>query len=249
MITVVILTKNEEKNIEKCLGNLSWCDEVIVIDDESQDKTVDIAKKMGAKVLIRPLQDDFAGQRNAGLEKAKGDWVLFIDADERVPQALWYEIMAKTNDPFNPYIGYYLKREDTMWGKKLRHGETGAIKLLRMAKKDTGKWNGKVHETWKVKGKTDVLQNPLMHYPHQTIKEFLQEINYYSSLRAQELRKQKVAVSWVSILLYPKAKFVVNYFLKAGFLDGLPGLLFALMMSLHSFLVRGKLWQLWQKKD
>lgn len=248
MISAIVITKNEEKNIEGCLKSLSWCDEVIVIDDNSQDKTTDIAKRTGAKVFIRPLEDNFAYQRNFGLEKAKGDWVFFVDADERVSQALWYEIMAKTNLPFSPYVGYYVKRCDVMWGKQLRYGETRDSKLLRLAKKDTGRWQGIVHEIWKVKGKTELLQNPLMHYPHQTVKEFLQEINYYSDLRAKELRKKKVHVSWVSILLYPKAKFVINYVVKSGFLDGLAGLVFALMMSLHSFLVRGKLWLLWQKE-
>lgn len=248
MISAVVLTKNEEKNIEKCLENLSWCDEIIVVDDDSQDKTVDIARKKGAKVYIHRLEHDFAAQRNFGLEKAKNDWVLFIDADERVSQALWYEIMARLNTPFSPYVGYYLKREDVMWGKKLQYGETGNIKILRLAKKGAGSWKGKVHEVWKVKGKTDVLQKPLTHYPHQTVKEFLQEINYYSDLRAEELRKKKVRVSWFTILLYPKAKFVLNYLFKGGFLDGTPGLVFAFMMSLHSFLVRGKLWLLWQKE-
>ncbi len=247
MISVVILTKNEEKNIEKCLENLSWCDETIVIDDDSEDKTVEIARKKGAKVYIHSLQNNFASQRNFGLEKAKGDWVLFIDADERISQALWYEIMAKTNAPFSPYAGYYIKRTDTMWGKQLRYGETGNIKLLRLAKKDAGKWEGTVHEVWKVKGKIDTLQNSLMHFPHQTIREFLQEINYYSDLRSLELRQKKIAVSWLTIVLYPKAKFVLNYIFKRGFLDGLPGLVFALIMSFHSFLVRGKLWLLWQK--
>lgn len=247
MISAVVLTKNEEKNIEQCLENLSWCDEVVVVDDESEDKTVEIAKKKGAKVFVHPLADDFSAQRNFGLEKAKGEWVVFVDADERVSQALWYEIMARLNTPFSPYAGYLLKREDMLWGKKLRYGETGNIKLLRLAKKDAGRWQGKVHETWKVNGKTDVLQNALTHYPHQTMKEFLREINFYSTLRAQELRKKKVGVSWVTIILYPKAKFVVNYIGKGGFLDGLPGLVFALMMSLHSFLVRGKLWLLWEK--
>lgn len=247
MISAIVLTKNEEKNIAACLESISWCDEIIVIDDNSEDKTVEIAKKLGAKVSIRSLQDNFASQRNFGLEQAKGDWILFLDADERISQALWYEIMAKTNAPFSPYAGYYIKRTDTMWGKQLKYGETGNIKILRLAKKDTGRWEGSVHEIWKVKGKTDILQNALMHYPHQSVKEFLHEINYYSDLRAQELRKKKVSVSWFTIILYPKAKFILNYIFKGGFLDGLPGLIFAFMMSLHSFLVRGKLWLLWQK--
>src|SRR5438876_7021178 len=99
MISAIILTKNEEKNIQACLENLSWCEQVIVIDDCSVDKTVDIARKKGAEVHIHRLEGDFSKQRNFGLQKAKGEWVLFLDADERIPQPLWYEIMQHTNDP------------------------------------------------------------------------------------------------------------------------------------------------------
>lgn len=248
MISAVVLTKNEEKNIAACLETLSWCDEVIVIDDISTDKTVQIAKKMGATVYEHALAHDFSAQRNFGLQKAKEDWVLFVDADERISSALWYEIMASINNPIGGYVGFYLKRRDIMWGKELQHGETGNIKLLRIAKKDAGVWEGQVHERWKIKGKTMVLKNILTHYPHQTVKEFLQEINYYTDLRSKELYAQKVRTSWVWIIFYSKAKFVYNYIVKLGFLDGLQGLVFALMMSFHSFLVRSKLWLLWEKK-
>ena len=150
MISVVILTKNEEKHIGDCLDSLSWCDEKIVIDDHSDDKTVEIAKAKGAKVFIRSLHNDFSQQRNFGLEKAQEDWILFIDADERVSSALWYEIMQHMSESIDDHAGFYLKRQDTMWGKVLKYGETGNIKLLRLAKKGTGKWVGNVHEQWKV---------------------------------------------------------------------------------------------------
>lgn len=249
MISSVILVKNEEKNIADCLASLSWCDEILVIDDNSSDKTIVIAEKRGAKVFSHPLQNDFAKQRNFGLEKAKGEWVLFIDADERVTPQLWYEIMQYTNDASNLNTGFYLRRVDHIWGRELRHGETGNIKLLRLAKKDAGMWEGSVHEKWDIKGKTTTLQNALMHYPHQSIKEFLSEINFYSDLRAKELHKKKVKAYWWSIIMYPFAKFMLNFILKLGFLDGLAGLVFALMMSFHSFLVRGKLWLQYPRKE
>ncbi len=249
MISAVIITKNEEENIKDCLQGLSWCDEVIVIDDNSTDRTQEIARKAGAKVFARALNKDFAGQRNYGLEKAEGEWVLFVDADERVSQALWYEIMSRTNDPGNQIAGFYVRRTDVLWGKELRHGEIGNVKLLRLAKKDAGQWHGKVHEVWKVKGNTLLLDKALLHYPHSTVSSFLKEINFYTDLRAEELYKKKTKVFWWSILLYPKAKFVLNYFLRAGYKDGLPGLVFAFMMSFHSFLVRGKLWMLWEKQE
>ena len=248
MISVVILTKNEEKNIERCLNSILWCDEIIVIDDHSIDKTVMLAKQKGAKVFTRSLNDDFASQRNFGLEKAKEEWVLFLDADEQISQPLWFELMEHTNNPQNTAVGFYIRRVDTIWGKQLHFGESGNHKILRLAKKDAGKWVGKVHEVWKVRGTTVVLQKQLDHFPHQTVSAFLAEINYYTDIRANELFQKKVPVIWWHLIVYPKAKFVINYFIKMGYRDGLPGFVSALMMSFHSFLVRGKLWLLWQKK-
>lgn len=247
MISAIILTKNEENNIKDCLTGLAWCDEKIVIDDESEDQTLEIAKKLGAKVFTRRLSN-FSDQRNFGLEKAKGDWVLFVDADERISQALWYEIMQYVNDPIENFSGFFLKRIDVIWGKELKHGESGTLKLLRLAKRDSGKWIGTVHEKWNISGKTETLNNPLYHYPHTTVGQFLTEINKYTDLRAEELYEQNIKTNWFLILLYPKAKFILNYFIRLGFLDGLPGLITALMMSFHSFLVRGKLWLLWKNK-
>jgi glycosyltransferase involved in cell wall biosynthesis len=248
MISAIILTKNEEKNIGACLDSVSWCDERLVIDDHSRDKTIDIAKKKGARVISHAMYEDFSEQRNFGLEKAQGDWVFFIDADERVSNALWYEIMSHTSESIDDTSGFYVKRQDTMWGKVLKHGETGNVILLRLARKGAGRWEGRVHERWNVKGKTQVLKNPLDHFPHTTVAEFLKEINHYTDLRAEELFKKKTRSNWLSIIAYPKAKFILNYVLRGGYLDGMPGLVVAIMMSLHSFMVRGKLWLLWQKE-
>lgn len=249
MISAVILTKNEEKNIGACLDSIAWCDEKIVVDDHSEDKTVEIAKKKGAKVFSRAMHNDFSDQRNFALSKAAGDWIFFIDADERVSSALWYEIMQHTSESIDDYSGFYVKRQDTMWGKVLHHGETGNVILLRLARKGAGKWEGNVHERWNVKGKTTVLKNSLDHFPHSTVTEFLKEINFYTDLRAEELFKKKTNANWLSIIAYPKAKFILNYIFRGGFLDGLPGLVVAILMSFHSFLVRGKLWLMWQKNS
>lgn len=247
-ISAVILARNEEMNIKACIESVAWCNEVIVIDDNSIDKTAKIATSLGATVYTRNLDANFAAQRNFGLEKALCDWILFLDADERVSSTLAFEIQGKITEPMDNYQGYYLKRLDTMWGRTLHFGETGSVTLLRLAKKGSGEWKGKVHEVWDVKGKTSILDNPLLHFPHQTLTSFLEEINFYTTLRAEELFEKKVKVSWWHILAYPKAKFFVNYFIKQGFRDGIPGLLVAILMSLHSFLVRGKLWVLWHKK-
>lgn len=244
MISVVILTKNEETNIVDCLESIAWCDEIIVVDDFSTDRTLQVIKNFNPRVKIfqHELQEDFSAQRNFGLSKAKGEWILFVDADERPSNSLKGEIMDCVSSKNIEFSGFYIKRRDILWGKELKHGETGNIKLLRFAKKNTGVWHGRVHEVWKISGNLGNFKMPLLHYPHQTIGNFLREINYYTDLRAKELYDSGIRTNFYKIVLYPKAKFFLNYFLKLGFLDGVEGLVFAIMMSFHSFLVRAKLW-------
>lgn len=245
-ITAVVIVKNEEKNIKDCLESLKWCNEIILIDDNSTDKTIETARKYNVKIYKKTLED-FSTQRNFALSKATGEWVLFIDADERVSDALTFEIsnvIYHSDGIENSYIGFYLRRCDVLWGEKMRFGESGSKKLLRLAKKNSGKWEGIVHEEWKVQGRRGELKNPLIHYPHQTLYEFLKEINWYTSLRAKELLEKKENIYWWKILVYPLAKFLLNYVYKKGFLDGERGLILAILMSMHSFLVRGKLWVL-----
>lgn len=244
-ISAIILAKNEEKNIEDCIRCIKkLCIEVLVINDDSSDDTASIAKKMGAKVINHRLNSNFSQQRNFAMTQAKGDWILFIDADERVSLELAKEIHNTINQP--EANAYYIKRLDFMWGKFLKHGETGKLYLLRLAKKNSGLWVGAVHENWLTQGRTAELINPILHYPHITTEEFLKEINIYSTIRSEELYKQHARTSWLKIVFYPKIKFLQNYILRRGFLDGTAGFVFAMLMSFHSFLVRGKLWQLQQ---
>lgn len=246
MISAVVLAKNEEKNIVECLGSLSFCDEVLVVDDNSDDRTVELAKKNGAKVVEHTVTD-FASQRNYALDLAKGEWVLFVDADERVTDELKKEIQRAVMQSDGE--AYSVRREDIIWGRRLKYGDSGGATFVRLSKKHSGHWKGKVHERWNIVGKIVRLQNPLLHYPHSSIGNFLSEINHYSTLRANELKDQHVRTNAFLIILYPKAKFFYLYILKLGFLDGMEGLVSAIMMSLYSFLVRGKLWLLWRRKS
>ncbi len=246
-ITAIILTKNEEANINACLKSVSWCDRILIIDDYSTDKTVSLAQETGAHIIRHHLKNNFSRQRNFALKQAQTRWVLFIDADERVSQKLASEIRKFIqNADREGYTGAYVIRQDHIFNKKIYYGEFGRIKLLRLGRR-VGEWQGKIHETWTFPGRKAILKNHLDHYPHPNITEFLKEINLYTTLRAEELYRQKKRAGIFSIMAYPLAKFLQNYCYRFGFLEGGTGFVLAALMSFHSFLVRAKLWVLWRR--
>ena len=242
MLTAIVLAKNEQRGIRECLKSLSFADKIIVIDDFSTDRTRDVARRLGARVYKRRLQNNFAAQRNFGLKKAGAGWVIFVDSDERVTASLQTEILRAVKK--RNYAGYLIPRQDWLYGKKLRYGETSQIKLLRLARKSAGSWKRAVHETWEAKGRIGELSSSLRHQPHPVLNDFLQEINRYSDLHALSIVKEGKTSNLFKITIFPIGKFFQNYFLRFGFLDGMPGLVIALMMSLHSFLSWGKLYQI-----
>jgi len=253
MITAVVLTKNAVKTLGKCLDSLKWCDEIIVIDDYSEDKTVTIAKSRGAKVYYRRLRNNFAAQRNFALRKATNKWVLFVDADEEVTSSLHHEIVRRLGK--GSEVGFYIPRREFFCGKVLKGADKpandwswGPLKLLRLAQKTAGKWKGKVHEQWVVKGKTGQFSSFLLHYSFPDIKTALEKINFYSSLAAKGC-VQKKRVFWWEIIIYPIGKFLKNFFWHGGIRDGTRGLIWALLMSIHSFLNKAKIWEQQQKGE
>lgn len=246
MLTGIVLTHNEEKNIARCLESLKFCDTLLVVDDNSTDKTVRLAKKLGATVVNHPLDSDYAAQRNWAISQAKTPWILFIDADEVVSVKLGEEITSAIKKI--EYKGWLIPRVDYMWGKKLSHGDVGGVRLLRLARRGAGEWQGAVHETWAIEGNIGALKHPIFHYPHPTLVEFLQEINRYSGIRARELYASGQRVNLFQIIFYPIGKFLDLWILKLGFADGTPGFIHAMTMAFYSFLVRGKLWLLWRSR-
>ena len=210
-------------------------------------------KNLTIITLNSPSITNFAEARNRELEKAKTPWVLFVDSDEVITKELEAEIeVAVRADQFD---AYYLKRQDIFLGRELKYGETGQAKFIRLAKKDFGKWVRPVHEVWSPVGARPVspanigyLNHPLIHHSHSSISTFLDKINLYSELDAQYRYNSGVKSSFWKIAVYPIVKFKLNYLLHRGFLDGVPGLIMAMMMSFHSYLTWTKLYLLWHKK-
>lgn len=194
---------------------------------------------------------DFAKERNILLSKAKKDWVFFVDSDEEVTKKLEEEISRAVKD--KGVQGYYVIRKDFMFGRELKHGEFssfgrfGNSKILRLARKNAGKWKRPVHEFWDIKGRTKVLKNPLLHYPHKDLSSFISNINRFSILHAKALSLEGKKSSLLKIIVWPVGKFFYNLILRLGFLDGMEGFVVGLIMSFHSFLSWSNLY-LWQRK-
>ncbi len=202
--------------------------------------------KLGIITLEEPNIQDFAKARNSALKKSTADWIFFVDDDEVVTPELAREIKFALNS--HDFDAYLIPRRDTFLGRELKHGETGNAKFIRLAKKDFGKWVRPVHEVWTGKGRVGELKNPLLHTPHQSISTFLTKIDNYSSIEAKYRYSKGKKSSLFKIFVYPLGKFKYNYFFKLGFLDGVPGLIMAIMMSFHSYLTWTKLYLLWQKR-
>src|SRR3990167_9967036 len=204
-ISAVILTKNEEKNIERAIKSVKFCDEIVVVDYFASDDTVKKARKLGANIFQRRLKDDFAAQRNFALERVKGEWILFVDADEEISSELRNEILKLVQDDKGSTVAYYIKRRDFWWGRELRHGETKKIRqrgLIRLVQKNSGYWEGKVHEEFKTNSPVGLLESFLNHFPHPTVKDFINEVNFYSTLRAKELFEHGKNTNIFEIILY-----------------------------------------------
>jgi hypothetical protein len=173
------------------------------------------------------------------LEKATNEWILFIDSDERICDKLKAEIINKLKNT-NDINGFYFKRTDIFLGNTLKHGETSRVQLIRLGKKSKGMWQGRVHEKWKIGGRLGRMGNPIMHNSHMNLRSFLEKINIYSDIVAQSWIEEGRIIRKDETITYPLGKFLYNYFLKFGFLDGFAGLVIAICMSLHSFLARAK---------
>lgn len=240
-LSAIILTKGEDST-QKAIDSVLFADEVVVILDGSEESSIQSSGSI--KIFRHNLASDFSQQRNFGSSQATGDWLLFLDADETVSDKLQKEIQKVLTSSTHKNDAYYLKRRDFFWGHELKFGETMTARVkgfVRLVKKNSGSWEGEVHERFVTKHPVGALHGFIDHRPHPSISEFLNSINYYSTVRAKELKNRNVHFSLVSLILNPFGKFIYTYFLKLGFLDGAAGFVYSFMMSFHSFLTRAKL--------
>ncbi len=234
-ISVCIITKNEEKILPCCLYFLSWVDEIIVVDGGSSDKTVEIAKNYGAKVFYKKWEG-YANQKNFAISKAKGEWILSIDADEIVKDELKKEILSVIIQD-NEIKGYFIKRKNYYYGKFINFGACKNDYQLKLFKRGYGKYEAApVHETIKINGKSGYLKNFLLHYTAESIHKHIETVNKYTELEVEDLKNKNYVPTGYSILLKWFFMFIKNYFFKTGFLDGLKGLVYNVISACYIFI-------------
>jgi len=240
-VSVVIVTKDEEINIEDALKSVADAKEIIVVDSFSTDRTVDICRKYTDRVYQHEWQG-FAQQKQMAVDYAEGPWVFILDADERVTPELKAEIV--NNISGTDLNGFYMPRENYFIGTRIRYGGWWPDHTLRLFKKDRGRLGQReVHERVVVEGSTGYLKNPLRHYTYRSISDFVERMERYSTLAAKEIMKNSGRAGLFSLTIKPPLTFIKMYFLRLGLLDGTRGFMLAVLYSFYTFLKYAKTWE------
>lgn len=248
MLTVIVLTKNEEVRLTACLESVKWADEIIVVDNGSTDQTLKIAKKYTDKI-IEYKDQDFAFLRNQGAKGAKGDWVLYIDSDERVLANLRNEIEALIT--FDNLSAYAICRKNIIFGKEVRYGPFWPDWVIRLIKKqDFDGWVGKVHEYPKFRGKLGYSKNSLLHLTHRNVDQIVLKSLEWSKIDAKlRLDANHPKMSGWRFLRIFIAEVFNQGILRKGFFNGSIGIMDSLLQAFSLYMTYVRLWELQQSKS
>jgi glycosyltransferase involved in cell wall biosynthesis len=246
-ISAIIIAKDEEERIGDCLKSIIWADEIIVVDNSSTDKTAEIAKRKGAKV-INLKAGNFSELRNKGAKEARGKWLLYIDADERVTPQLRREIVSKVKSQRSKVntTAYAIPRRNFILGKELKHGGWWPDYAKRLFKRDKLiKWTGELHEEPQFEGELGHLKNPFIHLKHDNLGEMVEKTNEWSEIEAKLMYKANHPP--MNILRFTTAmfrEFWLRIIKHKAFMDGSTGIIYALYQVFSRFVSYAKLWEL-----
>ncbi len=249
-LSVAIITCNEESNIRRTLESIKWADEIVVVDSGSTDKTTDICREYTDKVIHQDWLG-FSRQKNLAIEKTSGDWVLSLDADEPIEQALAEEIRGIISSP-DSLDGYRVPRKTFFLGKQVRYGGWYPDYNLRLFRRGKGRFEDRaVHEAIKVQGMIGNTRHALLHYAYPDIASYMSSIDKYSSLAVSVMAEKGISdykSGWVNILFRPMLTFALKYIFRLGFLDGKRGLVLNLFHSYYVFAKYAKAWE-WRERS
>ena len=245
-LSVTIVAWNEEERLRACLESVAWADEIVLVDGESTDKTVALAREFTDRVWVRSWPG-FAAQKNFALEQATGDWVLALDADERVTPELHARIARILADDAarQPVAdGYALPRKNVFWGRWVRHGGLYPDYQLRLFRRRLGRFLADaVHESVQVEGRVERLGEALLHHSYRSLEDFVQRSNRYSTLAAGEWLRHGKRAGLADLIFRPLGRFLSMYIVQRGFLDGWRGFVLAVLYADYVFLRMAKAWE------
>ena len=247
-VTVTVITKNEAEALADALRSVSWADEIIVVDADSADATVAIARQFTERVYVRPW-NGYVDQKNHAASLASHDWILSLDADERVTPRLAEEIRGvMTSEP--AARAFRMPRVSFYFGRWMRTTDMYPDFQLRLYDRRHARWEGKyVHESVRADGAVAYLKNELQHHPYRDLSEHLVRMDRYTTLAARQMHEQGRRTSAISMVVHFKLAFLRNYILKGGFRDGTAGFVVSLVNSYYVFLKLAKLWELQKESD
>jgi glycosyltransferase involved in cell wall biosynthesis len=248
-ISVVVNTRNEEENIKRCLESVKWANEIIVVDMHSEDRTVEIAKKMGAKVFNHKYTLYVEPARNFAISKAAGDWILILDADEEVSPFLaktLQELIEKPQD-----LTYFrLPRKNIIFNKWIKHSNWWPDYNIRFFKKGSLHWSAKIHSVPLTRGEGSDLEakeiNAINHYNYQTISQYIERLSRYTKIQSEDLIESDYRFDWRDMLKKPMGEFLSRFFAGEGYRDGLHGLVLSLLQAFSELV---KYLRVWEKEN
>jgi glycosyltransferase involved in cell wall biosynthesis len=242
-LTVTVITYNEAEHIAAALDSVAWADEIIVVDSGSTDGTVDIARARATRVIVREWPG-YSAQKNFAADQAGNDWVLSMDADERVTPALAAEIRS-VMEAGPQARGYRIRRVSRYLGEWIRSTDWFPDYQLRLYDRRAGRWNGlRIHESFRLnEGAPLPLQGEMEHYAYKDVAHHVQKINLYTTLIADEWHEQGRRTSATQVVLHPSFAFLRNYVARGGFRQGTTGLIVSALNSYYVFLKFAKLWE------
>lgn len=248
MLSIIVITKNEEERLKACLESVKWADEIIVVDNASSDTTLEIAKKYTDKIFKIDLQD-FAGIRNFAMEKISGDWALFVDADERVLEPLRKEIADIINT--SDCSALAISRKNIIFGKEVKYGPFWPDWVIRLIKKsDFDGWVGKVHEYPKFRGNLSYSKNPLLHLTHRDLDQIVQKSLAWSKIDASlrlDVNHPKMS-GWRFLRIFV-SETLNQGILRKGFFNGTVGIMDSLLQAFSLYMTYVRLWEMQQGKS
>lgn len=244
ILSAVISVFNGEKYLDDCLRSVSWASEIVVVNNSSTDRTLEIAQKYTDKIFIRPNDPMLNVNKNFGFSKATGEWILSIDADEQVTPELKNEIKNLKLEIKNSVNGYWIPRKNIIFGKWIEHTGWYPDYQLRLFRRGKGEFPQKhVHEMVRITGETGCLKNNLLHYHYSTIYQFLYKLNIYVTNEADQLIKGGYKFKWQDTIRFPVKEFLSRFFAREGYKDGLHGLMLSMLMSFYHLLVIAVIWE------